>query len=711
MKRNYMSKIKFIALLLFVVSFSNAQCILNCGTGADGAYLANTNTTLVGGTYNFTSFTINSGQIVTVTGTQPLIIKCTGNVFISGALVASGGAGGNGVTFSTYGVSGVGVAGGQNGSDGNYSSSAGPLNATNGYGPGAGGMGANWSGGGGAGYAVNGQSASTSLTDGIGGVAYGSPQIPTVVGGSGGAGGSGGFSCGSGGGGAGGGYISITACGSITIGTVAFIFSDGGNGGSDGTGNCGGGGGGSGGSIILMSNSTFSNMGTISAIGGTGGASNVPGSPYYGVGGNGAQGRVFVRGTSVSGSGTSNPVFTTGASFSASAVTTSNVTCFGGSNGSASATPTGGTGPYTYSWSPSGGTGSSATGLTAGFYTVTVTESGGCTTTTTATITEPPQLQSLSAVGSNPTCFGSCNGMLVGTVFGGTPSYTYLWNPGNVTGSTYSGACAGTYTLTGTDANGCMTTSTVTLTEPPQLQSIAAVGTPISCFGVCDGGLVGTVFGGTPGYVYTWNPGNVNGPTYSNVCTGTYSLTGTDANGCTTTSTVVITEPSAISISMSHVDESSAAANDGTATAIASGGTGSYNYLWTPSGQTTAVATGLDAGTYTCTVTDANGCTSTSIVTIGTMTEVSSAINSVFEINLFPNPANDQLMISVKSPVKENTMLDVYNVLGEKIDHVELGLINNLNYNYLTSKLANGIYSFSVTAGTTVATQKVTIVH
>ena len=114
---------------------AQAQCG-SSGTGVDGAFNATVNQTLAGGTYNYTTFNIASGVIVTVTGTQPLVINCTGAATLDGILRANGGAGANAVTFSNAGIGGVGVAGGANGGDGTYSSSVGPLAGNPGSGPG-----------------------------------------------------------------------------------------------------------------------------------------------------------------------------------------------------------------------------------------------------------------------------------------------------------------------------------------------------------------------------------------------------------------------------------------------------------------------------------------------------------------------------------------------------------------------------------------------
>ena len=229
----------------------HAQSCTVCGTGSAGAFHATADTTLPSGNYEFTTFAIDAGVTVTVTGSTPLVVSATGAVTIDGALVANGAIGGDGVTSISAGLGGAGMVGGAAGGDGSYSSSSGPLDGLAGNGSGGGGFGSGWSGGGGAGYATAGQSSGG--VGGLGGPAYGSPTIPVLLGGSGGGGGSGGYSCGSGGGGGGGGAVQIQSCVSISIGATGAIHTNGGNGGSDGTGNCGGGGGGSGGSLVLTS--------------------------------------------------------------------------------------------------------------------------------------------------------------------------------------------------------------------------------------------------------------------------------------------------------------------------------------------------------------------------------------------------------------------------------------------------------------------------
>ena len=292
---------------------------------------------------------------------------------------------------------------------------------------------------------------------------------------------------------------------------------------------------------------------------------------------------------------------------------TVNVTCFGGSNGSATVSATGGTSPYTYAWTPSGGTGTTATGLAANTYTVTVTDANGCTTIATVTITAPPALTATQSQ-VNVTCNAACNGSATVIPSGGTPSYTYAWTPTGGTLATTTGRCAGNYTCTITDANGCTITRTFNITQPTAVTATIAT-TPVLCNGGTTGTASVTASGGTPTYTYSWAPSGGTGSTATGLGAGTYTCTITDANGCVITRTITVTQPTALTAISTTVTATCGNPN-GSATVTPSGGTPAYTYSWAPSGGTGATATGLLAGTYTCTITDANGCVITRSVTI-----------------------------------------------------------------------------------------------
>ncbi len=293
-----------------------------------------------------------------------------------------------------------------------------------------------------------------------------------------------------------------------------------------------------------------------------------------------------------------------------------NVLCNGGNTGSASVNAGGGTAPYNYSWSPSGGNGATASGLAAGNYTVTVTDANGCTSTANAAIAEPAVVTSAISASSNISCNGSNNGSATVNAGGGTGPYTYSWAPSGGTGVTESNLAAGNYTVTVTDANGCISNAPVTISEPTVLQSSTS-GINVSCNGNANGSASVSPTGGTAGYTYVWTPSGGTGATANGLSGGTYHVTVTDANGCTATDSFVVVEPAVLTSSISSSTNAlcNGAAN-GTASVLANGGTPALTYNWTPTGGTGASVSNLSAGAYTVTTTDANGCTTTTNVNI-----------------------------------------------------------------------------------------------
>ncbi|WP_343533460.1 T9SS type A sorting domain-containing protein [Pedobacter sp.] len=291
-----------------------------------------------------------------------------------------------------------------------------------------------------------------------------------------------------------------------------------------------------------------------------------------------------------------------------------NVACNGGTNGTATVSVTGGTPGYTYSWAPSGGTAATATGLAAGTYTCTITDANACTKTQTFTITQPTALTATTS-STNVSCNGGSNGTATVSVSGGTPGYTYSWAPRGGTAATASGLSVGTYTCTITDANACSITRTVTITQPTALTSTASM-TTVACNGGSNGMATINVSGGTAPYTYSWAPSGGTAATATGLAAGTYTVTVTDANACTLTRTFTVTQPTAISVTPSQTNVACNGGSNGTATVSVTGGTPGYTYSWSPTGGTAATATGLAAGTYTCTITDANACTKTQTFTI-----------------------------------------------------------------------------------------------
>jgi len=321
--------------------------------------------------------------------------------------------------------------------------------------------------------------------------------------------------------------------------------------------------------------------------------------------------------------------FSPACTLSASATATSNVLCNGASNGIATATVTGGTVTYTYSWSNGSSTVSTSnpTGavLSAGSYTVNVTDNTGiCTATATVTITQPATLaDGAPTLNSNVLCFGGDGSATAATPTGGTAPYTYAWNGGATsTNATNASLTAGTYTVNVTDANGCIVNSagTVTLTQPatPLADGAPTLNSNVLCFGGDGSATAAIATGGTAPYTYAWNGGATStNLTNAALSAGTYTVNVTDANGCMVNSsgTVTITQPAAVTALSFVNNNASACANSGSATVTPGGGNTPYTYSWT-GGNTTATATGLSGGSYTVTVTDSSGCSASSTITI-----------------------------------------------------------------------------------------------
>ncbi|MBI2271319.1 MAG: gliding motility-associated C-terminal domain-containing protein [Bacteroidetes bacterium] len=292
-----------------------------------------------------------------------------------------------------------------------------------------------------------------------------------------------------------------------------------------------------------------------------------------------------------------------------------NISCNGGSNGSANVAVTGGTPGFTYAWAALGGTGATTTGnLGVGSYTVTVTDSKGCTKTATAAITEPPPVTGVPS--STPANCGTNSGTASVVGGGGTGPYTYAWAPGAGTGATISNLAAGTYTVTVRDSKNCTTTTTALVTSTGGVTATITSSTNATC--ITNGSAVVSTTGGTAPFDILWSPGGGTGTTAGNLTAGTYTVVVTDANNCISSTTVTITVPAGPQLTTGKVDDN-CGKGIGSTTVTVTSGTAPYTYLWNPGGMTLPNATGLFANTYTVSVTDANGCTATSTAVVANL--------------------------------------------------------------------------------------------
>lgn len=309
-----------------------------------------------------------------------------------------------------------------------------------------------------------------------------------------------------------------------------------------------------------------------------------------------------------------------------------NISCYAGNNGSVTVTAAGASANYSYSWSNgtntvTGSTNNTITGLSAGTYIVTITDAGGCTATTTAVITQPAKL-SLTANGSATKCKSSCDGLATVIPGGGTNPITIAWSTSG-TSQTINGLCAGTYSVTITDANACKKDSTVVVNEPAAL-TLSTTNTAADC-NQSNGTATVTASGataGTSGYTYNWSTGS-SSPTAGNLAPGTYTVTVSDQNNCNSTTTVTILNNNGVIASIQNVTSASCSGScNATAAAQANSGTAPYQYSWTSSA-TNQTAANLCSGSYTVTISDSKNCTSTAVATITEPTAITALTTSV----------------------------------------------------------------------------------
>ncbi len=292
-----------------------------------------------------------------------------------------------------------------------------------------------------------------------------------------------------------------------------------------------------------------------------------------------------------------------------------NVTCKGGSDGAVSVTVSGGQAPYSYQWFPSVGSGPSINGLSTGSYTLLVTDANNCSSSISVFISEPAVLSS-SFITVNPNCGNASNGSALVSVNGGTPPYNYNWLPGNINSPTLNNMSLGHYSVTITDANGCLTADTLDITSPLPIVGNVISSTPVSCFGENNGSAGVSVTGGLPPYRFNWSGTGDTLAFASGLASGLYNITVTDASNCTEVIPVSVTQPAPLISSINSFRNVSCQVNNGFAQATANGGNSVYSYMWSPNGDTTASINNLTPGLYSVTVTDDKGCSSASSVNI-----------------------------------------------------------------------------------------------
>ncbi|KFF02072.1 T9SS type A sorting domain-containing protein [Flavobacterium hydatis] len=378
------------------------------------------------------------------------------------------------------------------------------------------------------------------------------------------------------------------------------------------------------------------------------------------------------------------------------AITTSgtqtNLSCNGGSNGTATVTASGGTGALTYSWSPSGGTAATASGLTAGIYTVRVTDANLCFKDQVFNITQPTAITT-SGTQTNVSCNGGSNGTATVTASGGTGALTYSWSPSGGTGVTASGLTAGIYTVTVTDANGCSKDQVFDISQPTAITT-SGTQTNVTCNGQADGTATVTANGGTGTLTYSWSPSGGTAATASGLTPGIYTVTVTDANGCSKDQVFNIIEPIAHNLSVTF-------GGNNVLTSQQNGAT----YQWFQCSDNSPIAgevgqsfTPTANGSYKVAIT-LNGCTvSSQCVVVSTL--ATPEFEKKAQFIMYPNPSKGVVNINTD----HDSDLNIVNQWGQTIKKVKVtaDTTNSINIESLT----DGIYFICEVNGSKVITHK-----
>lgn len=352
-----------------------------------------------------------------------------------------------------------------------------------------------------------------------------------------------------------------------------------------------------------------------------------------------------------------------------------------------------GTAPYVYSWS-NGALNDPQTEFCVGTYVCTVVDANGCTANASVTINAPSLINVTVVDASNPM---ACDGAayIDSNSVVNNPVWYFGGNIVQIGGLVLDNLCPGTYILTYTDSFG-----------NPMSYSFVISGNGNPCGGFssifntmnatnstsCDGSTMCDVWGGVLPYSYVWSNGET---TYgiNNLCVGTYTVTITDQNGCTITSSVNIMDTSSmlcnnLAVNLSSTDATNAASCDGIAVADVVGGTAPYSYQWN-NGSTSVSQTGLCVGSYNCTVTDANGCTTNGTIYID---DASSMVDSILVFNNTSFPGINVIDTLALAYV-EDCVLDYGNIGSASIS----------SYNYFSIDSVSVVWTLLDTNGIVVS--------
>jgi gliding motility-associated-like protein len=282
-----------------------------------------------------------------------------------------------------------------------------------------------------------------------------------------------------------------------------------------------------------------------------------------------------------------------------------NASCGGKTDGSATAQPTG-TGPFNYVWS-TGATTATISNVAAGTYKVSVSNTAGCNTTASVNIDNAKNLVMKTST-SNAECTANSGAATVTDITGGTGPFIFRWSNGATT-QTASNLSAGTISVTVTDAQGCsVSQDSIVVKANGSTVGVTVDKTDVSCSGLNNGKLSSKATGTAP-FKYLWSNGATTAD-INNAAAGTYTVTVTDAAGCKAEARVTVNSGSNLVLTTSTTNAECGTANGAASVTNVLGGVGPFMYIWS-NRQTTQTATNINAGTYSVTVTDVQGCQAT----------------------------------------------------------------------------------------------------
>lgn len=309
-------------------------------------------------------------------------------------------------------------------------------------------------------------------------------------------------------------------------------------------------------------------------------------------------------------------------------VTGSDTICFGDSTGTAIATLTTAIPANNYIWNTTPPqTNDTAIGLTGGTYTVTVTDTTGCTANGTFTIhqTASPVIAGISNQ-SNLLCSNACNGSATATATGGAAGYTYSWNTTpQQTSATANNLCIGNHTVTVTDAAGCAADTVITITAPAPIASTLTL-TNASCNSNNDASATINASGGIPPYTYQWSNGQTN-PSINGLSAGIYTVITSDSNNCAKNDTITISP--AVNATIGAIPNSICQGQSALLNPLIATGTPAYSFLWNTADTTQSITVSPTvSSSYAVLITDVNGCTDSAFISITVREQPQAAFNS-----------------------------------------------------------------------------------